>query len=181
MSRFWSISLTLTAKTQKTEGTFFLKVIWINSLVSCESFLCDVADSQLLIWCQVSCFVPRPLIFATSHCFHHPRRYQRLSFHESHHQRQLPGYHGNSPLQGCRLVEACVQMLRVTMETGARAYISILCVRLLHQGTFHHLINTQSVCSLLSKITAVSFQAAGCGACRLRRCHSQGQANFPAN
>ncbi|CAB1433521.1 unnamed protein product [Pleuronectes platessa] len=28
------------------------------------------------------------------------RRYQRVSFHESHHQRQLPGFHGNSPLQG---------------------------------------------------------------------------------
>lgn len=28
------------------------------------------------------------------------QRYQRVSFHESHHQRQLPGFHGNSPLQG---------------------------------------------------------------------------------
>lgn len=26
------------------------------------------------------------------------QRYQRVSFHESHHQRQLPGFRGNSPL-----------------------------------------------------------------------------------
>lgn len=55
------------------------------------------------------------------------RRYQRVSFHESHHQRRLPGFHGNSPLQGRRSEEACVIMLRVTMETGATAYISIHC------------------------------------------------------
>lgn len=82
--------------------------------------------------------------------------------------------------RGGRSEEACVRMLRVTMETGATAYISIHCVRLLHQGTFHHIINAQSVCSLLSKITTMSFQVAGSGARRPRRC-SQGQANFPAN
>lgn len=57
--------------------------------------------------------------------------------------------------------EACVRMLRVTMETGATAYISIHCVRPLHHGTFHHIINAQSVCSLPSKITTMSFQVAG--------------------
>lgn len=82
--------------------------------------------------------------------------------------------------RGGRSEEACVRMLRVTMETGATAYISIHCVRLLHQGTFHHIINAQSVCSLLSKITTMSFQVAGSGARRPRR-RSQGQANFPTN
>lgn len=82
--------------------------------------------------------------------------------------------------RGGRSEEACVRMLRVTMETGATAYISIQCVRLLHQGTFHHIINAQSVCSLLSKITTMSFQVAGSGA-RPPRHRSQGQANFPAN
>lgn len=91
------------------------------------------------------------------------QRYQRVSFHESHHQRRLPGFHGNSPLQGRRSEEACVIMLRVTMETGATAYISIHCVRLLHRGTFLHIINAQSVCLLLSKITTMSFQVAGSG------------------
>lgn len=63
--------------------------------------------------------------------------------------------------RGGRSEEACVRMLRVTMETGATAYISIHCVRPLHHGTFHHIINAQSVCSLLSKITTMSFQVAG--------------------
>lgn len=84
--------------------------------------------------------------------------------------------------RGGRSEEACARMLRVTMETGATAYISIHCVRLLHQGTFHRIINAQSVCSLLLKITTMSFQVAGSGARRPRRRHrSQGQANFPAN
>ena len=56
--------------------------------------------------------------------------------------------------------EVCVRMLRVTMETGATAYISIHCVCLLHQGTFHHIINAQRVCLVLSKITTMSFQVA---------------------
>lgn len=65
--------------------------------------------------------------------------------------------------RGGRSEEACVRMLRVTMETGATAYISIHCMRLFHQGTFHHIINAQSVCSLLPKITTMSFQVAGSG------------------
>ena len=63
--------------------------------------------------------------------------------------------------RGGRSEEACARMLRVTMETGATAYISIQCVRPLHHGTFHHIINARSVCSLLLKITTMSFQMAG--------------------
>lgn len=83
--------------------------------------------------------------------------------------------------RGGRSAEACVRMLRVTMETGATAYISIHCVRLLHQGTFHHIINTLSFCSLLSKSTTMSFHVAGSGAHRPHRRHSQGQTHFPTN
>lgn len=64
--------------------------------------------------------------------------------------------------------EACVRMLRVTMETGATAYISIHCMRLFHQGTFHHIINAQSVCSLLPKITTMSFQVVGSDAATVK-------------
>ncbi len=108
---------------------------------------------------------------------------------------------GASVISGCHFISAIIKgsclvsmetahfrggrseeawMLRVTMETGATAYISIHCVRLLHHGTFHHIINAQSVCSLLSKITTMSFQVAG-GGVRRPRHRSQGQANFPAN
>lgn len=72
-------------------------------------------------------------------------------------------------------------MLGVTMETGATAYISIHFVHLLHQDTFHHIINALSVCSLLSEITTMSFQVAGSGAKDARLRLSQGHANFPAN
>lgn len=54
----------------------------------------------------------------------------------------------------------CARMLRVATETGATAYISIQCASVA-PGTFLRIINAQSVCSLLSKITTMSFLVAG--------------------
>lgn len=71
-------------------------------------------------------------------------------------------------------------MLRVAMETGARAYISIHCVSLPRRGTHSAAQLISGVfCSPLSQITAASFGVAGSGARRRRHRHRQGQANFP--
>lgn len=53
--------------------------------------------------------------------------------------------------RGRREKKACVWMLRVAMETGATAYISIHRVSLPHGGTFRHKINIGSV--LLAAVT----------------------------